>query len=84
MCGELYCRHISAMQPLPPFPQLPPCRLLLPPNTHPPAISVLLCAAICTSFRPCPVSLLVARSSMSSTELGAGITPCGIVAGRAG
>lgn len=45
--------------------------------THPPAISVLLCAAICTSVSPRPVSLLVARSSMSSTELGAGVTPCG-------
>lgn len=41
-------------------------------------MSVLLCAAICTSVKPRPVSLLVALSSMSSTELGAGVTPCRI------
>lgn len=43
---------------------------------HPPAIRVLHCAAICTSVSPCPVSLLVARMSMSIAELGAGVTPC--------
>lgn len=41
-----------------------------------PAIRVLHCTATWTSFKPCPVSLLVARMSMSITLFGAGVTFC--------
>lgn len=41
-----------------------------------PAIRVLHWAATCTGFSPLPVSLLVARRSMSMAEFGAGVMPC--------